>query len=70
MALTVQFSSFIKLKVGLPFIRHIYILYDCQNVDRVTVFVTAIRYVLEGLRMESCWRRGFPDPSRPALGPT
>jgi len=30
----------------------------------------ATRYGLDGLGIESRWRRDFPHPSRPALGPT
>ena len=30
----------------------------------------ATRYGLDGPGIESRWRRGFPQPSRPALGPT
>ena len=28
------------------------------------------RYILDGLGIESRWRRDFPHPTRPALGPT
>jgi hypothetical protein len=30
----------------------------------------AIRYGLDGVGIESRWERDFPQPSRPALGPT
>jgi hypothetical protein len=30
----------------------------------------ATRYGLDGLGIEIRWRRDFPHPSRPALGPT
>jgi hypothetical protein len=30
----------------------------------------ATRYGLEGPGIESQWRRDFPQPSRPSLGPT
>jgi hypothetical protein len=32
--------------------------------------VTVTRYGLDGPGVESRWGRGFPYPSRPALGPT
>jgi len=34
------------------------------------LLLDSIRYGLDGPRIESRWRRDFPHPSRPALGPT
>ena len=40
------------------------------SVARDSAVGIATRYVLEGLWIESWWRRDFPHPSRPALGPS
>jgi hypothetical protein len=40
------------------------------NVTRDTSVGIAIRYGPDGQGIESRWRRDFPHPSRPALGPT
>jgi hypothetical protein len=39
-------------------------------VCRVSSVGIATRYGLDGPGIESRWRRDFPHPSRPALGPT
>jgi hypothetical protein len=39
-------------------------------VDWNSVVGIASRYGLDGLGIESRWGRDFPQPSRPALGPT
>ena len=39
-------------------------------VDRVGSVGIPTRYGLDGPRIESHWRRDFPHPCRPALGPT
>ena len=41
-----------------------------HSVGREGVFSIATRYGLDGTGIESRWRRDFPHPSRPALGPT
>jgi hypothetical protein len=38
--------------------------------SQLTHLGIAIRYGLEGPGIESQWGRDFPQPSRPALGPT
>jgi hypothetical protein len=40
------------------------------DVGRDTSVGIAIRYGLDGPRIDSRWRRDFPHPSRSALGPT
>ena len=41
------------------------------DVGRDSSVGIATRYGLDGpIRIESWWGRGFPHPSRPALGPT
>jgi hypothetical protein len=37
---------------------------------RIVHFGIATGYWLDGAGIESRWRRNFPHPSRPALGPT
>jgi hypothetical protein len=39
-------------------------------VGRDSAVGIATRYVRDGLEIESRWKRDFPQPSRPALGPT
>jgi hypothetical protein len=41
-----------------------------MGVDRDSVVGVGTRYGLEVPGIESRWRRDFPYPSRPALGPT
>jgi hypothetical protein len=43
---------------------------DTQVMGRISPFGIAIRYGQDGPGVESWWRRGFPLPSRSALGPT
>ena len=43
---------------------------NIQEQDRDISVGTATRYGLEGPGIETRWRRDFPHPSRPALGPT
>jgi hypothetical protein len=40
-----------------------------STIDRDSTVVIATCYVLDGPGIESRWRRDFPHPSRPALGP-
>ena len=46
------------------------VIYTGFLVGRVSSVGIANRYGLEGPGIESRWGRGFPHPSRPALGPT
>jgi hypothetical protein len=41
-----------------------------KTVNRNSSIGTATRYGLDGSRIESRWRRDFPLPSRPDMGPT
>jgi hypothetical protein len=41
-----------------------------DGVGRDSVVGIAARYGLRGPKIESRWRRDFPHPSRPTLGPT
>jgi hypothetical protein len=41
-----------------------------MRVDRDSSVVTATCYGLDGPGIESQWGPDFPNPSRPALGPT
>jgi len=40
----------------------------CRVLGRDSVAGLVTRYGLDGREIESRWGRGFPDPSRPALG--
>jgi hypothetical protein len=44
--------------------------YNVLNVDRDIVFRIEACYGMDGAGIESRWGRGFPQTSRPALGPT
>ena len=48
----------------------VYASYDVECVGRVSSVVIATRYGLDGPWIESRWRRDFPHPPRPGLGPT
>jgi hypothetical protein len=45
-------------------------MYCTARVSWDSVVGIATRYGLDGPGIESWWRRDFPHPSRPALGPT
>jgi hypothetical protein len=44
--------------------------YMAKRVGRYSAVGIATRYGLDGPGIESQWGRDFPQPSRPALGPT
>ena len=44
--------------------------YSLRNVGRASSVGIAIRYEMDSAGIESRWRRDFPHPSRPVLGPT
>ena len=47
-----------------------YKIFILNTVGRYISVGTATRYGLCGLRIESLWRRDFPNPSRTPLGPS